>query len=111
MRLLAGSISRDVSPTSLTPLLRQQLSRRLQHAYASGSLRLVKRLHALLAIAEGMPVHDIAQMLGLGEQTVRDSLNRFLWPGVASVVSQCPLGLPAKIRLVLSPITSMRPSA
>ena len=38
----------------LTPLLRQQLYRRLQQAYASGFLRLVKRLHALLAIAEGM---------------------------------------------------------
>jgi hypothetical protein len=45
----------------LTPLLRQQLYRRLQPASASGSLRLVKRLHALLAMAEGMPVHDVAQ--------------------------------------------------
>ena len=46
----------------LTPLLRQQLYRRLQQAYTSGSLRLVKRLHALLAVAEGMTVHDVAQM-------------------------------------------------
>jgi len=46
----------------LTPILRQRLYRRLQQADASGSLRLVKRLHALLAIAEGMTVHDVAQM-------------------------------------------------
>src|SRR5215471_21028358 len=81
----------------LTPLLRQQLSRRLQQAYASGSLRVVKRLHVLLAIAEGMTVHDVAQMLGLGEQTVRDYLNSFLWRGVASVVYQRPPGRPAKL--------------
>src|SRR5262245_15819587 len=81
----------------LTPLLRQQLYRRLQQAYASGSLRLVKRLHALLAIAEDMTVHDVAQMLGLGEQTVRDSLNSFLWHGVASLVYQRPPGRPAKL--------------
>jgi transposase len=81
----------------LTPLLRQQLYRRLQQAYASGSLRLVKRLHALLAIAEGMTVHDVAQMLGLGEQTVRDSLNSFLWRRVASLVYQRPPGRPAKL--------------
>src|SRR5688572_15542570 len=60
----------------LTPLLRQQLYRRLHQAYASGSRRVVKRLHALLAIAEGMTVRDVAQMLGLGEQTVRDYLHR-----------------------------------
>jgi transposase len=81
----------------LTPLLRQQLYRRLQQAYASGSLRLVKRLHALLAIAEGMTVHDVAQMLGLGEQTVRDDLNSFLWHGVASLVYQRPPGRPVKL--------------
>lgn len=39
-------------------MIRQHLYRRLQQAYASGSLRLVKRVHALLAIAEGMTVHD-----------------------------------------------------
>jgi hypothetical protein len=46
----------------LTPLLRQQLYRRLHQAYASGSLRLVKRLHALLALAEGMTVHEFSHI-------------------------------------------------
>jgi hypothetical protein len=84
-------------PLRLTPLRRQQLYRRLQPAYTSGSLRLIKRLHALLAVAEGMTVHDVAQMLGLGEQTVRDYLNSFLGRGVASLVSQRPPGRPAKL--------------
>src|SRR5262245_33073209 len=81
----------------LTPLMRQQLYRRLHQAYASGSLRVVKRLHALLAIAEGMTVHEVAHMLDVGEQTVRDYLNRFLWRGVASVVYTRPPGRPAKL--------------
>ena len=81
----------------LTPLLRQQLYRRLHQAYASGSLRVVKRLHALLAVAEGMVVRDVAQMLDLGEQTVRDYLNRFLWQGISSCVYKHPPGRPAKL--------------
>ena len=81
----------------LTPLRRQQLYHRLQQAYASGALRVGKRLHALLAIAEGMTVHDVAQMLGLGEQTVRDYLHRFLGQGVSSVVAKRPPGRPAKL--------------
>lgn len=81
----------------LTPFMRHQLSRRLHQAYASGSLRLVQRIHALLAITEGMAVREGAQMLALGEQTVRDSLNGFLWRGVASGVSRRPSGRPAKL--------------
>jgi transposase len=58
---------------------------------------LVKRIHVLLAIAEGAAVSEVAQLLALGEHTVRDSLNSFLWRGVASVVSQRPPGRPAKL--------------
>ena len=58
---------------------------------------MVKRLHALLTIAEGMTVHDGAQLLGLGEPTVRDYLNSVLWHGVARLVSQRPPGRPAKL--------------
>jgi len=81
----------------LTSFMRQQLYRRLHQAYASGSLRLVKRIHALLAIAEGTAVSEVAHMLALGEQTVRDYLNGFLWRGVASLVYQRPPGRPTKL--------------
>jgi transposase len=81
----------------LTPFMRQQLYRRLHQAYASGSLRLVKRIHALLAIAEGAAVREVSQRLALGEQTVRDYLNSFLWRGAASLVYQRPPGRPAKL--------------
>jgi transposase len=57
---------------------------------------LVKRIHALLAMAEGMTVCEVAQRLGLGEQTIRDYLTRFLWQGGASLVYQRPPGRPRK---------------
>ena len=56
----------------LSSFTRKQLYRRLQYAYASGALRLVKRIHALLALAEGISVRDVAEMLQVGEQTGRD---------------------------------------
>jgi hypothetical protein len=36
----------------------------------------------LLAIADGLTVSDIAHMMALGEYTVRDNINDFLWRGV-----------------------------
>ena len=48
----------------------KQCSRRLQQAYASDSLKLVKRLHALVALAQGQSVSDVAEMLSRSEQTV-----------------------------------------
>jgi transposase len=81
----------------LSPFTRKQLYRRLQQAYASGSLRLVKRIHALLALAQDMCVRDVAEMLTLGEQTVRDYRNQFLWKGVASLVYKRPPGRPSKL--------------
>ena len=46
----------------LSAFTRKQLYRRLQQAYANGALRLVKRLHALLALAEDMSVQDGPRM-------------------------------------------------
>ena len=56
----------------LSSFTRKQFYRRLQEAYASGSLQLVKRIHALLALAQGQSVREGAELLALGEQTVRD---------------------------------------
>jgi transposase len=81
----------------LTSFMRKQLYRRLQQAYASGALKLVKRIHALLALAQDMSVRDVAEMLALGEQTVRDYRNQFLHQGVASLVYKAPPGRPSKL--------------
>jgi transposase len=81
----------------LSAFTRKQLYRRLPQAYASGDLRLVKRIHALLALAEGMSVQDVAEMLHLGEQTVRDYRNRFLVKSLASLTYKRPPGRPGKL--------------
>jgi transposase len=81
----------------LTAFTRKQLYRRLQQAYAHGDLRLVRRLHALLALAEDMSIRDVADMLNLGEQTVRDYRNQFLIKGMASLAYKRPPGRPSKL--------------
>jgi transposase len=95
------SYPKEVSLVSFTlhlsPLTRKQLYRRLQQAYASGALRLVKRIHALLALAEDMSVHAVAEMLHLGEQTVRDYRNRFLLNRMASLPYKRSPGRPSKL--------------
>jgi transposase len=84
-------------PLHLSAFTRKQLYRRLQQAYASGSLKLVKRIHALLALAQGQSVSDVAEMLSLGEQTVRDYRNQYLFKGLASLVYQAPPGRPSTL--------------
>ena len=80
----------------LSSFTRKQLYRRLQQAFASGSLKLVKRLHALLALAQGQSVSEVAELLSLGEQTVRDYRNQYLCKGMASLVYKAPPGRPSK---------------
>jgi len=81
----------------LSSFTRKQLYRRLQQAYASGSFKLVKRIHALLALAQGQSVSEVAEMLSLGEQTVRDYRNQYLFKGMASLVYKAPPGRPSKL--------------
>jgi transposase len=99
--LTTGFYPQEVSLMSFTIQLsaftRKQLYRRLQQAYASGSLKLVKRLHVLLALAQGQSVRAVAEMLSLGEQTVRDYRNQYLFKGMASLVYQSPPGRPSKL--------------
>jgi transposase len=81
----------------LSSFTRKQLSRRLQQAYASGSLKLIKRIHALLALAQGQSVSNVAEMLALGEQTIRDYRNQYLFKGLASLTYTSPPGRPSKL--------------
>ena len=76
---------------------RQQLYERLQQAYTRGYLRLIKRIHALLYIADDKPVTDIARLLGLGQQTVRDYIRSFLLGGIASLDYKRPPGRSPKL--------------
>jgi transposase len=99
--IATGFSPQEVSLVSFTLQLssftRKQLYRRLQEAYANGSLKLVKRIHTLLDLAQGQSVREVADMLALGEQTVRDYRNQFLFKGIASLVYHSPPGRPSKL--------------
>jgi transposase len=76
---------------------RKALIQRLQQAYASHTTRLIRRIHALLALADGKTLDEVAATFGLGEQTMRDWMRAFLVQGVASVFYQPRAGRPAKL--------------
>jgi len=76
---------------------RKQLYRRLQQAYGSGALRVVRRIQALLALADNQSVEEVAERLNLGQPTMRDYRNAFLLKGVASLVYTRPPGRPSQL--------------
>ena len=81
----------------LSSFTRKQLYRRLQQAYGSGALRVVRRIQALLALADNQSVQEVAEMLHLGQQTIRDYRNAFLLRGVASLGYTRPPGRPSTL--------------
>src|SRR5664279_683315 len=76
---------------------RKALIQQLQQAYASQTTRLIRRIHALLALADGKTLDEVAATLDLGEQPVRDWVQAFLVQGVASVFYHPRAGRPAKL--------------
>jgi len=77
--------------------LRQSLIDRLAAAYRSGQLRLVRRIQALLYVVDGTAVTEVAELLSLGEQTVRDYVCAFLLRGLDSLTYRQPPGRPARL--------------
>jgi transposase len=81
----------------LSRALQQTVIERLAQAYRTGQLRLVKRIHAILLIVEGKSVGEVAAVLKLGQQTVRDYMCSFLLKGTDSLHYQRPAGRAAKL--------------
>lgn len=75
----------------------KSLYERLGQAYSMGQLRLVKRIHAILSIVDGKDVSEVAEMLNLSAQTVRNYIKTFLLKGVESLVYRFSPGRPAKL--------------
>ena len=75
----------------------EQLIERLHQAYAGNHLRLVKRIHTILYAVEGRTVTDIAEILGLSEQCVRNYVSAFVFKGLDSLQYQRPLGRAPKL--------------
>ena len=82
-------------PLPLRACTRQPLSRRLPPASAHGALPLVKRLQALLALAQCPSISAVAERRSRGEPTVRASRHPSLFQGRASWVDQAAPGRPS----------------
>ncbi len=76
---------------------RKALTYRLRQAYEAHASRLIRRIHALLWLAEGKSVREVAETLDLGEQTVRDWLHAFILQGVASLFYRSSPGRPPRL--------------
>jgi transposase len=82
--------------SALTGATRKILRGRLQAAYADHATRLIRRIHALLGLADGKSVFEMAQLLGVGEPTVRDWLPALILRGVEGLFSRPRSGRPPK---------------
>ena len=78
----------------LSSTTRKEVSACLRQAYASGQVRVIRRIQALLHLAAGQTVMEVAALLGLGEQTVRDSLAALLSEGWRAWATGAPRGVP-----------------
>ncbi len=73
------------------------LTRRLEEAYRRGDARLVRRITALLDIAQNIPVATIAHRLRVSETSVYRWLTAFLLERYASLEYRRSPGRPAKL--------------
>jgi transposase len=70
---------------------------RLYQAYALGSVRLIKRIEAVLDVMSGQEVADVAERLQLSESCVYSYVRAFILKGIASLAYQPPPGRAAKL--------------
>ncbi len=82
---------------ALTGESRKALTYRLRQAYDAHASRLTRRIHALLWLADGKSVLEVAELLDIGEQTIRDWLHAFILQGIASLFYRPSTGRPPKL--------------
>ena len=73
------------------------LIQRLKQAYDAGDVRLVRRVSALLGLAQDETVDQVAETLSVARQTVYEWLKAFLQQGEASLVYQRSPGRPPRL--------------
>lgn len=73
------------------------LTHQLHLAFRDGDLRRIKRISALLLLADRLPVSRVASRLGVSRETVYTWLHAFMLAGWASLRYRNSLGRPAKL--------------
>src|SRR5439155_5577930 len=69
----------------------------LQSAFRRADVRLIKRITALLLVADGHAATTIAERLGVGRSTIYSWIHAFLIDRWASLVRRSSSGRPAKL--------------
>jgi transposase len=73
------------------------LNQHLQAAFRAGNLPQIKRISALLMLAEQQPIAAVVERLGVGRSTVYAWLHAFVLDRYASLQVRKPSGRPAKL--------------
>jgi len=76
---------------------KELLFNHLHRAYKTGSLRLVKRIQAILFLVDGKSVSEVALMLALSEQTIYNYICAFLHRRLESLAYKRPSGRPPRL--------------
>jgi transposase len=82
---------------SLTAMTMTLLEERLQHAYAVGDRRLMRRISVLLAIVRGEVIAAIARTWDISRQTVYNWIVAFVAQGIGSLRYRKSSGRPPKL--------------
>lgn len=82
---------------TVKPKTAEQLRERLEAAWRSGDLRLVRRITALRALMDHQDVAEVARLFAVSEQTIYNWLHAFLLHGVKSLHYETSPGRPAKL--------------
>jgi transposase len=80
----------------LSRLQREELENQLVSAEAKGDLSEIKRLLALLSFTGGQFIEDIAEILQISMETIRQTIYRYLLGGAAEIRTKSRPGRPAK---------------
>jgi hypothetical protein len=84
---------------TLSKFERKSLFKALSQAQKSGQLTVVNRIRAILAIAEGKDIDDIAAILRVSKEAIRQWLKKYLAEGLKAlrIVRKSSGGYPGKL--------------
>jgi transposase len=82
---------------SLKSATRKELTRHLQRAFQTGDMRKIKRIMALLWLADGLSAPAVAERLGVSHTSVYDWMAAFLTDGFASLIYRKSPGRPSRL--------------
>ncbi len=82
---------------SISKSIKVRLHKKMKYAERAGNLSLVKRILAILAIIEDKRISEVAKLLCVSREAIRNWVKRFLVSGIEGLVSKKSTGRPPKL--------------